>query len=425
MSLEKLENNMAKLTVEVSAEQLDAAIKAAYNKNKGKFSIPGFRKGKVPQAMVEKMYGVEVFYDDALNQVIDETYPEAAKNCGEEIVSRPEIEIVSIEKGKGVVYTATVAIKPEVTLGEYKGLVVEKIVPEVTDEEVEAEILSDRKKQGRTAEVEDAIADGDTAVIDFKGYMDGVAFEGGEGADYELVIGSHSFIDTFEDQLIGKKAGDAVEVNVTFPEEYPAEDLAGKAAKFDVTVKAVKRTELPELNDEFASEVSDFETVDEYKADVKARLAAKKEKDAEDDYKDAVIEAAVANASMVIPEAMLDTQARGMVNDYAMNLQRQGLSLEQYMQFTGADLDKLVEQMKPEAERRIKISLVLEAIAKAENVEATEEAVDARIGKLAAQYGMDAAKVKELMGPNELDQMKDEAQIDMVIDMLVAEAKQA
>ena len=339
LQVEKLENNMAKLTIEVPAEEFDAAIKTAYNHNKGKFNIPGFRKGKAPQAMIEKMYGAGIFYEEAANAVIDASYPKAAEECENEIVSSPEIDVTQIEKGKAFIYTATVAIKPEVTLGEYKGVEVEKVSAEVADSDVDAELEAARHKNGRLITVEDRpVADGDNTVIDFKGFIDGKAFDGGEGIDYPLTIGSHSFIDTFEEQLIGKNLGDKCEIEVTFPEEYHAPELAGKPAKFEVTIKEIKMTELPELNDEFASEVSDFETLAEYKDDIRAKLQDKKNREAATENENRVIDKVVENAQMDIPQAMIDTQARGMVEDYARRLQSQGLNInDDSRQADGAD----------------------------------------------------------------------------------------
>ena len=369
LQVEKLEKNMAKLTIEVPAEEFDAAIKNAYNKNKNKFSIPGFRKGKAPLAMLEKMYGAGIFYEDAANEVIDASYPKAAEESKEEIVSTPEIKVTQIEKGKAFIYEATVALKPEVTLGEYKGVEVKKAEAVVTDEDVENELTAARKKNGRLIDVEDgAIEDGDNTIIDFTGYIDDKTFDGGAGTDYPLVIGSHSFIEGFEDQLIGKKKGETCDVNVTFPAEYHADELAGKPAKFVVTIKEVKRNELPELNDEFASEVSDFDTLDEYKADIRKKLQEKKEQDAKVENENNVIEKVVENAQMELPQPMVDTQAREMVENYARRLQSQGLNINDYMKYTGMTPEKLMEQMRPEAEKRIKTRLVLEKVVEVENV---------------------------------------------------------
>ena len=426
LQVEKLEKNMAKLTIEVPAEEFDAAIKNAYNKNKNKFSIPGFRKGKAPLAMLEKMYGAGIFYEDAANEVIDASYPKAAEESKEEIVSTPEIKVTQIEKGKAFIYEATVALKPEVTLGEYKGVEVKKAEAVVTDEDVENELTAARKKNGRLIDVEDgAIEDGDNTIIDFTGYIDDKTFDGGAGTDYPLVIGSHSFIEGFEDQLIGKKKGETCDVNVTFPAEYHADELAGKPAKFVVTVKEVKRNELPELNDEFASEVSDFDTLDEYKADIRKKLQEKKEQDAKVENENNVIEKVVENAQMELPQPMVDTQAREMVENYARRLQSQGLNINDYMKYTGMTPEKLMEQMRPEAEKRIKTRLVLEKVVEVENVEVSDEKLDEQINEIAASYKLEGAKLKEMMGEREKEQIREDLKVQAAIDLLVEQAKLA
>ena len=426
LQVEKLEKNMAKLTIEVPAEEFDAAIKNAYNKNKNKFSIPGFRKGKAPLAMLEKMYGAGIFYEDAANEVIDASYPKAAEESKEEIVSTPEIKVTQIEKGKAFIYEATVALKPEVTLGEYKGVEVKKAEAVVTDEDVENELTAARKKNGRLIDVEDGtIEDGDNTIIDFTGYIDDKTFDGGAGTDYPLVIGSHSFIEGFEDQLIGKKKGETCDVNVTFPAEYHADELAGKPAKFVVTIKEVKRNELPELNDEFASEVSDFDTLDEYKADIRKKLQEKKEQDAKVENENNVIEKVVENAQMELPQPMVDTQAREMVENYARRLQRQGLNINDYMKYTGMTPEKLMEQMRPEAEKRIKTRLVLEKVVEVENVEVSDEKLDEQINEIAASYKLEGAKLKEMMGEREKEQIREDLKVQAAIDLLVEQAKLA
>ncbi len=426
LQVEKLEKNMAKLTIEVPAEECDAAIKNAYNKNKNKFSIPGFRKGKAPLAMLEKMYGAGIFYEDAANEVIDASYPKAAEESKEEIVSTPEIKVTQIEKGKAFIYEATVALKPEVTLGEYKGVEVKKAEAVVTDEDVENELTAARKKNGRLIDVEDgAIEDGDNTIIDFTGYIDDETFDGGAGTDYPLVIGSHSFIEGFEDQLIGKKKGETCDVNVTFPAEYHADELAGKPAKFVVTIKEVKRNELPELNDEFASEVSDFDTLDEYKADIRKKLQEKKEQDAKVENENNVIEKVVENAQMELPQPMVDTQAREMVENYARRLQSQGLNINDYMKYTGMTPEKLMEQMRPEAEKRIKTRLVLEKVVEVENVEVSDEKLDEQINEIAASYKLEGAKLKEMMGEREKEQIREDLKVQAAIDLLVEQAKLA
>ena len=424
LQVEKLEKNMAKITVEVPAEQFEKALTAAFNKNKSRFNIPGFRKGKAPQAMVEKMYGVEVLYEDAINEALDATYGDAVTESGLEVVSRPEIDVVQVEKGKELIYTATVAVKPEVTLGEYKGIEVEKASAEVTDEDIEAELKKVQEQNSRLITVEDrAVEDGDQTVIDFEGSVDGTTLEGETGEEYPLTNDSHSFIDTFEEQLIGKNIGEECEVHVTFPEEYHAKELAGKPAVFKVTVKEIKRKELPELNDEFAGEVSEFETLEEYKNDVKSKLSLKKQKDAATENENHVVDKVVENAQMDIPEPMIDSQVNNMVNDYARRMQSQGLSLEQYMQFTGMTIDTLKEQMKPQAVKRIQTRLVLEAIVKAENITVSDEAVEKEIADMAESYKMEVAQIKEYMGENGIEQMKEDLAVQEAVDFLVAEAK--
>ena len=424
LQVEKLEKNMAKLTVEVPAEQFEAALKTSYNKNKNKFNIPGFRKGKAPQAMIEKMYGVGVFYEDAVDEAINASYPDAAKESGLEIVSRPEISIEQVEKGKSFIYVATVATKPEVTLGEYKGIEVEKAKPDVTDADVEAELKKVQEQNSRLVSVEDrAVADGDQTVIDFEGFVDGKAFEGGKAEDYTLVIGSHSFIDTFEDQLIGKNIGEDVEVNVTFPAEYHAAELAGKPATFKVKIKEIKMKELPELNDEFASEVSEFETLDAYKEDIKNKLAETKQAQATAENENNVVQKVVDNAQMDIPAPMVDEQVRNMIEDYARRLQSQGISFDQYLQFTGSTIEQLQEQMRPQAELRLRTRLVLEAVVAAEKIEPSDELVEAEIKKMSENYKMDAEQIKTIMGEAGMAQMKADMAVQEAVDFLVAEAK--
>ena len=389
VQVEKLEKNMAKLTVEVPAEEVEKALQAAYMKEKNKISIPGFRKGKVPRAMIEKMYGAAVFYEEAANILIQDNYAAAMEESKEDIVSRPTIDIVQIESGKPFIFTAEVAVRPEVTLGKYKGVQVTKIDTTVTDEEVEAALEKEQQKNSRTVTVTDRpVANGDTAVIDFEGFVDGVAFEGGKGENHPLEIGSHSFIDTFEAQLVGHNAGDEVEVNVTFPEKYQAADLAGKPAVFKVKINEIKTKELPELNDEFASEVSEFDTLAEYKEDLRKHLEVEKENEAKRTKEDEAIKKIIDKSTMEIPEAMIDTQCENMVNEFAQRIAQSGLSMEQYMQFSGMTIDGLKEQVRPEAETRIKSSLVLEQIAKDENIEVSEDEINAEIEKMAAQYGM-------------------------------------
>lgn len=402
LQVEKLEKNMAKLTIETSAEELEKAIEKAYQKQKKQISIPGFRKGKVPRQMVEKMYGKEVFYEDAANELIPDAYDKALEECEEDIVSSPKIEVTQIEAGKPFVFTATVALKPEVKLGKYKGVKIEKIDAQVTEEEVDAEINRERENNARNITVEDRpVKDGDMTTLDFEGFVDGVAFQGGKGENYPLTIGSGAFIPGFEEQLVGAEIGKEVEVKVTFPEDYQAEELKGKDAVFKCTVKEIKERELPELDDEFASEVSEFETLAEYREDVKKNLTEKKEKDAKNAREEAAIKAAVEASEMEIPEAMLETQQKQMVDEFAQRITMQGLSMEQYFQFTGTNYQKMVEQVKPQAEERIKSRLVLEAIANAEKIEATEEDYEKELETMAEVYQLELAKVKELMGERE------------------------
>lgn len=421
LQVEKLEKNMAKLTIEVSADELEKAIESAYQKNKNKLSVPGFRKGKVPRKMVEKMYGASIFYEDAANELIPTAYENALKECEDlDIVSQPTIDVTQIEAGKPFIFTAEVALKPEVTLGDYKGIEVEKSEATVSDEEVEAEINRERENNARTITVEDrAVADGDIVNIDFEGFTDGEAFEGGKGEGYDLTIGSHSFIDTFEEQLIGKNIGDDVDVNVTFPEEYHAPDLAGKPALFKVKINGIQTKELPELDDDFAQDVSEFDTMDEYKADVKTKLEEKKKAEADNAKEDAVIAKIVENATMEIPDAMIDTQVRHMVNDFAQRLQMQGLSFEQYMQFTGATPEQLLEQMRPQAQERIESRLVLEAVVAAEKIEATEEEYKEEIEKMASMYQMEADKLGESIGEEEKKSIMQDIAVKKAVKFVV------
>lgn len=426
VQVEKLEKNMAKLTVEVSAEDFKAAIKKAFNKNKNRFSIPGFRKGKAPQAMIEKMYGEGVFYEDAADEAINASYAEAMKESGLDIVSRPEVTIEKIGKDEPFVYSALVAVKPEVTLGQYKGVEVEKADASVSAEDVEAELKKVQEQNARLLTVEDrGVEDGDQTVIDFEGFVDGKGFEGGKAEDYPLTIGSHSFIDTFEEQLIGKKIGEECEVNVTFPTEYHAADLAGKPATFKVTVKEIKVKELPELNDEFASEVSEFDTLDEYKKDVEKKLAEKKEIEANSKNEDAVVAKIVENASMEIPDKMIDAQAENMVQDMARRMQSQGLSLDMYLKYTGMTVEQMKEQARPDAEKRIRTRLVLEAVAQAENIQISDEKVDEEVAKMAEAYKMEVDKLKSYMSESDIKQMKEDLAVQQAVDLLVAEAKLA
>ncbi len=424
LKVENLEKNMIKLTIEVEASELDKAIEKAYQKQKSQINIPGFRKGKAPRKMIEQMYGVGVFYEDAANALIPENYQKALDEYeGTEIVSAPSINVVQIEAGKPFIFTAEVAIKPEVTLGQYKGVEVDKLEATVSAEEVDAEIKREQEANAREIVVEDrAVKAGDITVIDFEGFVDGVAFAGGKGEDYPLTIGSGAFIPGFEDQLIGAEIGKEVEVNVTFPAEYHAAELAGKEAVFKCTVKEIKEKELPELDDEFASEVSEFDTMDEYKASVEKKLADKKAADVKNAKENAVVEAVVANATMEIPEAMIETQQRQMVDDFAQRLQMQGLSLDQYFQYTGMTAATMLDQVKPQAEARIKSSLVLEAVVKAEGIEATEEDFAAEVAKMAEQYKMEVAAIEEMMGEAGKKQVMGDLAIAKAVEFLVANA---
>ncbi len=419
LTVENLEKNMAKLTVTVPAEDFIDGMKASYNKRKKQFNVPGFRKGKVPQNYLEKAYGPEIFYEDAANTCIDKTYSDAMDESKLDIVSRPEIDVTQMEKGKDFIYTALVAVKPEVTLGDYKGVEIEKVDAEVSDEDVEAALLNEQKQNARNIPVEDRAAKLDDEVsIDFEGFIDGVAFEGGKGENYQLKLGSHSFIDTFEDQIVGKNIGDEFDVNVTFPEDYQAEELAGKPAVFKCKLNGIKETQLPELDDDFAADVSEFDTLAEYKEDLKATLKVKKEKEAKNEKESRVVDKIIENAQMDIPEPMINTQKEQMVNEFAQQLSYQGLSIEQYFQFSGMTKEKFMETAEPEALRRIKSRLVLEAVAKAENIEVTEDDLNAELEKMAETYQMEADKLKELVGDSEKEAIKLDIAVQKAVDLV-------
>ena len=418
LQVEKKEKNMAVLTIEVPAEEFEAAIEKAYQKNKGRIQIHGFRKGRVPRKIIEQMYGKGFFYEDAANSLIPDAYEKALEECEETIVSSPKIDVTQIESGKPFIFTAEVALKPEVTLGTYKGVEVPKADVTVSDEEVDADLNQQRENNSRMVTVDRAVEDGDVAVIDYEGFVDGEAFEGGKGENYSLTIGSHSFIDNFEEQLIGKKAGDDVEVNVTFPEQYHSKELAGKPALFKVSIKEVKEKQLPELDDEFASEVSDFETLAEYREDIKKKLGEKKEDDAKRAKEDASVEAVIAGAQMDIPDAMVETQQRQMVDDFAQRLQMQGMNLDLYCQYTGQTMDSMLESVKPQALKRIQSRLVLEAVAAAEGIAASEEDYEAEIARMAESYKMEADKVKEIMGENGKKQIMEDLAVSKAADFL-------
>jgi trigger factor len=424
VQVENLEKNMAKLTIEVAAEEFEKAVQAAYMKNKNKITIPGFRKGKAPRVMIEKMYGTGIFFEDAANALIQREYPKAADESGLDIVSYPEIDVVQVEKGKSFIFTAEVAVKPEVTLGEYKGLEVEVAPVEVTEEEVAAELKREQENNSRTIDVDDrAVAEGDMVTLDFEGFVDGEAFEGGKGTDYPLTIGSNSFIPGFEDQLVGAELNTEVEVNVTFPENYHANDLAGKPAVFKCTVKAIKVKELPELDDEFAKDVSEFDTLDEYKADIEKNLRERKEGVAKREREDKAVDAVIANAQMDIPEAMIQNQIQQLMNDFVQRMQAQGLSIDQYYQFTGLDQAKIQEQMRPQALKRIQSRLVLEKVAEVENIQISDEKFEEELKTMADMYKMEVEKLKELMGDAEKEQMKKDIAVQEAVTLVAESAK--
>lgn len=424
VQVENLEKNMAKLTIEVPAEELEKAIQSAYMKQKGKISLPGFRKGKVPRPMIEKMYGVEIFYEDAANELINQEYPKAAEESGVEIVSRPVIDVVTIEKGQPFVFTAEVAVRPEVALGKYMGVSVTKIDTSVTEEEIQAEVEKERENNARSITVEDRpAAEGDTVVIDYEGFADGVAFDGGKGENHALVLGSHTFIDTFEEQLVGKNTGDETEVNVTFPEDYQAKELAGKSALFKVKVNEIKCKELPELDDDFAQDVSEFDTLAEYKESVGKKIKERKEAAARRDKEEEAINKIVDKSKMEIPDAMIDTQVESMLQEFANRMAQQGLSMQQYMQFSGTTAEKLREQMRPDAVKRIQTSLVLEQIAREENIQISEEEVEAEYKKMSEMYGLDVEQVKEYMSGGE-ESMKKDLAVQKAVELIMENIKE-
>ncbi len=426
VQVEKLEKNMAKLTVEVPAEKVEKAIQTAYQKNRKSINIPGFRKGKAPRQLIEKMYGKEIFYNDAIDEMLPGEYAQAVEECGEEIVSRPQLEVVQMESGKPFIFAATVAVKPAVTLGEYKGVQVEKAPVEVTDAEIDAEINKEREANSRTITVDDRpVEKSDIVSLDFEGFVDGEAFEGGKGENYDLTIGSNTFIPGFEDQLIGAEIGKELDVNVTFPEEYGHAELAGKEAVFKCKVNGIKVKELPEADDEFAQEVSEFETLDAYKDDIRARLLKDKEDEAKRVKEDAVIEKIIENAQMEIPDAMVEFQAEQLMDDFARRLQAQGLSLQVYFQYTGMTQEQYLEQMKPRALKNIQSRLVLEAVAAAENIEVTEEDMEAEMNRMAETYKMEVEKVKELLDDSQKEEIKKDLAIQKAIDLVTEAAVEA
>lgn len=423
LQVEKLEGNMAKLTIEVAEDVFEKAVEEAYQRNKNRLSVPGFRKGKVPRKMLEQMYGRDIFYEDAANIVIPSEYAKAVDECTEDIVSQPEIDVEQLEAGKPFIFTAEVALKPEVTLGKYKGVEVEKADLEVSDEEVNEAIDKEREQNARTVSVEDrAVKSGDVVTLDFEGFVDGVAFDGGKGENYPLTIGSNTFIPGFEDQLIGAEIDKETEVNVTFPEDYQAKELAGKPALFKCTVKEIKEKELPELDDEFASEVSEFDTLAEYKEDVKKNLAERKAEDAKAEKEEKVVDAIIADAKMDIPEPMITTQQRQMMDDFARRIQMQGISIDQYFQFTGTTREALMEQIKPQAEKRIKSRLVLEAVAKAEGIEASDDEYNEELKKMAEDYKMELDELEDMVGEYEKKAVREDICIRKAVDLVVGQA---
>ncbi|MDO4554770.1 MAG: trigger factor [Lachnospiraceae bacterium] len=425
LQVEKLEHNMAKLTIEVEAEEFTKAMKEAYNKQKGSISLPGFRKGKVPMAYLEKIYGPEMFYEDAANIVLPKAYENAATESELEITSAPKIDVTQMEKGKSFIFTAEVALKPDVTLGEYKGLEVPKTVVEVTDEDISAELVKEQEKNAREITVEDRpVQDKDIVNIDYAGSVDGVAFDGGTAEGQPLVIGSHSFIDTFEEQLIGHNIGDDVDVNVTFPEEYHAPDLAGKPALFKVKINGIKAKELPAIDDDFAQDVSEFDSLEEYKEDIKKKLLDQKENAARTDKENAVVDKVIENASMDIPQPMIDSQTEQMAEEFAQRIQYQGLTLDQYFQFTGTSREKMLEDLQPQAKKSIETRLVLEAIVDAEKIEATDEDLDEELGKMAAMYQMEVEQIKTILGDDQKDAMRRDIAVQKAVTFLSEQAKE-
>ena len=417
------EKNMVKLVIEATAEEFEAGLNTAYNKSKSKINVPGFRKGKAPRKIIEQLYGQEVFFEDAANAIIPDAYAKACIESELDIVSQPKISVTQLEKGKPFVFEAEVAVRPEVELGNYKGVEVSKVDTEATDADVEEEIKKVAEQNSRTITVEDrAVKDGDMTVIDFEGFIDGEAFEGGKGENYPLTIGSHSFIDNFEDQIIGMNIGDEKEINVTFPEDYHAEELKGKPATFKVSVKEIKEKQLPDIDDDFAQDVSDFDTLDEYKANLKKKIAERKEAEAKKQKETEAIEKIVADSKMDIPQAMIDTQVTRMAEDFAQRLQQQGLSLETYFKYTGLTAEKILDDMKPEAVKRIQNSLVLEAVAKAENIQVSDDEFNAELSKMAEMYKMEVDKIKEFMGESEEKQMRDDIAIQKAVDLIVSSA---
>ena len=423
VQVEDLEKNMAKLTVEVPAEEFTKAIHSVYLKNKNQFNVPGFRRGKVPQKMIEQMYGVAIFYEDAVNELLPDAYEAACGESGLEIVSRPEIDIVQVESGKPLIFTAVVAVKPGVTLGQYKGIEYVKKEAAVTEEDITAKLAEEQQKNAVSITVEDRPAkEGDTVDIDFEGFVDGTAFEGGKGENYELVLGSGQFIPGFEDQLVGRSFGEEVDVNVTFPVPYQAKELEGKDALFKVKINAIRTQELPEIDDEFASEVSEFDTLEEYKADLRQQLESERAEDIKKDIENEVIDKVVSAAQMDIPQPMIEAQASSLVDEFDMSLRRQGMSLEQYMQYIGATRQQMEAQMMDQAKMRIEYRLTMEAIVAAEGIEATDEDLDAELAKAAEGYGIGAEEFRNYVGAEQLEQMREDIAVQKAVDLVVAAA---
>ena len=423
VKVENLEHNMAKLTIDVPAADFEAAIQKVYLQQRSRIAVQGFRKGKVPRIIIEKMYGADIFYEDAANQLLPKAYDKALEEVDIDIVSMPKIDVDQMEKGKDFIFTAEVAVRPEVELGKYVGVTVTKIDTAVADEEIDEEIEAEREKNSRLVTADREVKKGDTAVIDFEGFIDGVAFEGGKGENQNLEIGSGTFIDNFEDQLIGKKAGDDVDVNVTFPEGYQAEELAGKPALFKVKIHEVKEKILPELDDEFAQDVSEFDTFEEYKASIKEMLEKRKEDSARATQEEEAIAKIVDKSKMDIPEAMVESQVQRMINDFSQRIGMQGLSMDMYMDYSGADMDSLKEQMRPEAETNIKNSLVLGQIVKEENIEVTDEELGAEKEKLAKLYNMTVENFEKMLRPNDLENIEEDLKIRKAIDFVMENSK--
>ena len=423
VQMEKLEHNMAKLTIEMAQDEFDKFVDAAYKRNKNKINIPGFRKGKVSRQIIEKMYGKEFFYGDAVNDAIADAYEKAYDECEEEIVSRPEIDIVTLEAGKPFVFTAEVALNPEAKIGEYKGVEIEKADSEVTDADVDEFINKERDEDARMTVVDRAAQNGDQVILDYEGFVDGEAFEGGKGENHPLTLGSNSIIPGFEDQVVGKKAEEEFDVNVTFPEDYHAENLKGKAAVFKCKVHEVKEKQTPELDDDFAGDKG-FDTVDEYKADVREKLTARKAEAAKNKKESDVLEKLIEGAEMDIPEAMIKSQVEQSIDEYAQQLRRQGLSLDQYFMFTGLDREKMAENSRPGIEKRIKSRLVLEAVAKAEGIVASDEDYEKELTEMAEQYKLDVENIKGMIRPQDEKMMRKDIEIQKALDFVVENAKE-